>query len=180
MVRLTDTQIYQLACRFKRAIEEARDSGCFSKDLVFGDFPHACCGDTCCLFAEYLRNKGVQTIYVWGDCGDQSHAWLVIKDHRICEPKKRSYAVPDDMREILSIYNGKPMDSVIDITRYEEDDLIDGLIVDITADQFGEIPIYVGKTDDFHRHFLFENATDYCNLGDMRLNELYSTILRFM
>ena len=55
-----------------------------------------------------------------------------------------------------------------------------GVIVDITADQFGEPPVYVGLENNFYRQFDFGNAEDYHRLGTERLYELYQTIIMYM
>ena len=132
------------------------------------------------MLAEYLRGRGVKTIYVCGDDNGQSHKWLVVKDERIQEPKKRTYRLPDDIQGILSIYNGKETPRETDITGYEERDLQDGLIIDITADQFGEVPVYVGTMDDFHKQYEFISANEHTHIHDMRLSDLYRAIGRFL
>ena len=65
-------------------------------------------------------------------------------------------------------------------TYYEKADLEMGVIVDITADQFGEPPVYVGLENNFYRQFDFGNAEDYHRLGTERLYELYQTIIMYM
>lgn len=177
---LTDNDICKIAIRFRTAIEAARDANCFTRDLVFWNFPRGCCSDTCDMLAEYLRGKGIRTIYVCGDDNGQSHAWLVVKDERIQEPRKRIYRLPNDVQVFLSFYNGREIAEEIDITGYEEQDLQDGLIIDITADQFGEAPVYVGAIDDFHKQYEFVSASEHTHISDMRLSDLYKAISRFL
>lgn len=177
---ITDNAICKIATQFRVAIEAARDANCFTRDLVFWNFPRGCCGDACDMLAEHLRRRGVKTIYVCGDDNGQSHAWLVVKDERIQEPKKRTYSLPDDIHSILSMYTGSEIPKETDITGYEEQDLQDGLIIDITADQFGEAPVYIGTIDDFHRQYEFVSASEHTHISDMRLSDLYKAISRFL
>jgi len=39
-------------------------------------FPNGCCGDASNLLAKYLRENNIESQYVWGMKGEQSHAWL--------------------------------------------------------------------------------------------------------
>lgn len=146
---MVDHSLREIVTKFKAAILAAKDGQCFVDDFSFNQFPRGCCGDTCYLLAEYLKTKGIQTIYVCGSDHGQSHAWLVIKDHRVKEPTPRShniYEFPDDIKHLIALYGGENVmdkDHKRDNTNYEEGDLIDGIIIDITADQFGEMPIYI-------------------------------------
>ena len=175
---MNDTEIKILTKRFRTYIENARDAECFKKDLCFDGFPYFCCGDASCLLAEFLRSKGVETIYVWGEDDEgQTHAWLVVKDERVKTPTQRFLEVPQDIRCVLNSYSANAYNEPVDITRYDESDIEDGLIIDITTDQFGGDPVYVGYIDDLHRRFAFESADDFCGLGNERLSMLYRTIL---
>lgn len=177
---MDDEKIYNLVRQFREAIMNARDADLFQGDIVFERFPKACCGDTCYLLAEFLHFKGIDTIYVCGDDKGQSHAWLVVKDWRIKSPEPSFYDAPDEIVDLLNNYSGGAYKEPIDITHYVEDDLIEGLIIDITADQFGEVPVFVNCMDDFHRRFEFEMAQDYVDLSNGRLRNLYRKILRFI
>lgn len=129
-----DTKIYRLTEQFRIAIENARDAGCFAGD-TFSNFPKGCCGDTCYLLAEFFRSKRLESIYVCGeDCTGQTHAWLVIKDERVNISKPTYYDVPDGIRTVFNLYSGGAYNTPINISHYTEDDLANGLIVDITAD----------------------------------------------
>lgn len=70
----------------------------------------------------------------------------------------------------------------IDITRYEETDLENGLIIDITGDQFDDFdePVFIGMADTFHRTFHFNQAHDYTELGDHRLHYLYRIVEEYL
>ena len=53
-------------------------------------------------------------------------------------------------------------------------------MIDITGDQFGQIPIYVDYMNDFYRQFDFCNAHNYCGFGNSRLQDLYGVIKDYM
>lgn len=173
-------KIYNLASDFKQAILKAKDAGLFSGDIVFNRFPRGCCGDTCELLAEFLYSKEIDTIYVCGDDNGQTHAWLVVKDCRVKVPKQRFYEVPNEVRNVLNSYGNDVCNGVIDSTHYEENDLIDGLIIDITADQFGESSVFVGKLNEFYKKFEFVNAHDCERLIGGRMASIYRKIMRYI
>lgn len=84
-------RIIELVTQFRQAIDEARDDDRFYKDICFGEFPRACCGDASDLLAHYLLVHGIQTYYVCGNYygdeegGHQSHAWLELHDSTIID-----------------------------------------------------------------------------------------------
>lgn len=166
------TDIYELASRFRKAIESAHDKGLFARDIGFDDFPTGSCGDTCYLLAEYLRAFGIDTIWHSGERDMWSHAWLVVKDERVKKPTPRFFEAPDDIRDILNLYSGGQYNESVDITRYEENDLQEGLIIDITGDQFVDydLPVYVGDMDCFHKSFEFNQAHDYEKMVPVTVN----------
>ena len=88
--------------------------------------------------------------------------------------------MPDEIKEILNRYSNGASCKPVSTTYYEKADLEMGVIVDITADQFGEPPVYVGLENNFYRQFDFGNAEDYHRLGTERLYELYQTIIMYM
>ena len=177
---MNDIEIYRLAEQFKSAIEVARDSGLFV-GAPFENFPHGCCGDTSYLLAEFFRSKGLESVYVCGeDYSNQTHAWLVIKDEHINIPKPDYFDIPDDIRTVLNSYSNGAYSTPIDISHYTEDDVMNGLIVDITADQFGESPVYVGYSCNFYRRFEFREASDYADLYNCRLRYIYQTVLQHL
>lgn len=66
----------------------------------------------------------------------------------------------------------------MDISHYEEYGVENGLIIDITADQFGEVPVYVDYIGEFHRRFDFQAAHDFEGLCEMTdIKELTPTIV---
>lgn len=169
--------IYNLVVEFRRAIDEAYDKGLLDKDTVFRRFPRGCCGDTCDLLAEYLRVNGVNTVYVFGNNQDQSHAWLILKDKQVRIPKKQYVDLPNDIVDVFNSYTVEFYSAPIDITHYVESDLRDGIIIDITGDQFGEIPVYFNYMNDFYGKYEFKGAYDFECLQDARLLRLYRLIV---
>ena len=179
---MKDYRIEQFAKEYRAAIENAKNDGLFDSDFSFRNFPYYCCGDTSYLLAEYLRGKGVDTICYSSQRGDWSHAWLVVKDKRVQNPTPRAFSWPVELRDIVAQYGVKNPAKEIDQTRYEAEDLQNGLIIDITGDQFDDydIPVYVGYLDDFHQTFIFNEATDYDGLNNRRLNDLYKKIGEYL
>ena len=180
---MTDQKIRGLAEQIRAAIEAARDDGRVSTDITFMNFPRACCGDASYLLAEYLREFGIETIWYSTSRGDWTHAWLVVKDERVKKPTPKSFSWPKELHDVLEGYGVENPEKEVDITRYEEDDLHNGLIIDITADQFADydIPVYVGSLDPFHQSFDFVQAHDYAGeLGNRRLETLYKSIKEYL
>lgn len=173
---MTDKRIKQLALQFRQAIDAAYRAHEFRNDFRFRKFPIGCCGDTSYLLAEYLLQKGIETIWVSTLRDDWTHAWLVLKDERINPPT--TIALPDEYQELVSVYRTQESEEETEDVHYMEQDIIDGLIIDITSDQFDdcENPVYVDYLDDFHRSFDFRLAVDYYGLNDDRLEHLYEII----
>lgn len=177
---MRNEEIYFLIKKFRRAIENARDNGMFERDATFNYFPKSCCRDASLLLAEYLSQQNIKTVYVWGtDNVGQTHGWLVLKDQRLNGPMVHNVVIPDTISEILHRYSNNKID-VIENIYYEETDIINGLIIDITADQFNNIPIYVGEINNVYSEFLFESACEYNYLGNDRLRRLYQIITNYL
>lgn len=76
-------KIYELAKKFRNAIEDAKEEGEFVKDIRFRQFPSGCCDDSCDLLAQYFLEHGIRTRQVLGAYRDgipennTSHAWLI-------------------------------------------------------------------------------------------------------
>lgn len=179
---MTDQQIKSLSIKYRTAIEIAHNNGLFLHDIGFDDFPTGSCGDASYLLAEYLRREGVETIWYSAERGKWSHAWLVVRDRRVKNPTSRTFSWPEELRNVVSKYGVQQPEEEVVITRYEERDLEEGLIIDITGDQFDdyEVPVYVGCVDAFHRSFDFIQAHDYDGLNDGRLYCLYQMIEQFI
>ena len=160
-------KIEQLVKKFRKAIEAAKCANEFNNDDIFNRFPRRCCGITSELLAEYLIKNGVETIVVSSYRVEsenyESHAWLVIKDDKIKKPTQKRLSLPDDLREIMIGYGAQENEAINDDMRYEENDICDGVIIDITADQFVNYDksVYVGEMDAFHKLFKFDYAHDF-------------------
>lgn len=178
-VCMTDQRIYELVSMFKSAMLAAQNEGIFEGDDVFCRFPRGCCGDTCYLLATFLKSHGIETIYVWSDYGRQSHAWLVVNDGRVKVPMLRYINVEDEYVQLVSRYGGK-INRQIEDNSYRARDLTKGLVIDITADQFGGPSVYVGARDAFYRRFTFQQAHICKGVSDKRLGDLYRNISWFL
>ena len=179
---MKDQQIEILAEKYRMAIEAAHRDGVFASDICFNHFPRGCCGDTCYLLAEYLRRENIATIWYSAQRKDWSHAWLVVKDKRVKDPTPRFFSWPEEIQTIIAGYGVEHPEEEVDITKYEAEDLIDGLIIDITADQFDDynIPVYVGPIDTFHQTFDLIQAHDYVGLNNERLCSLFRIIAEYL
>lgn len=176
---MTDQDIYELASIYRAAIQDAKAEGLFNRDISFSCFPKRCCGDTCYLLAAFLKDYGISTIYVWGDYGHQTHAWLVVNDSRIKQPTPRYVDVENKYMQLLRQYGNERNGPIVD-TRYRARDLTNGLVIDITADQFGERPVYVGKRNSFYQKYRFREADVIHSLPGGRLSEIYRKISLFL
>ena len=85
--------------------------------------------------------------------------------------------MPDEIRKVLELYGEEASNEPVDISKYEDSDLSNGILIDITADQFGQSPLYVGPMDLFHQKFTFDFAHDYNGFGNERLSHLYDLIM---
>lgn len=181
---MNHNQILRDTTQFRSAVEAARDAGEFSSDITFNHFPRGCCGDTSYLLAEYLRHHGYETIWVSTERGDWSHAWLVLKDGRVKAPTPRTFEWPEELQTIVKGYGVAEPEKAIGVTRYEAEDIENGLIIDITSDQFDDWnnPVYVGYMNPFHQSFDFVQAHDYDGLNDLdgRLRRMYWTIQGYL
>lgn len=175
---MTDNEIFSLANSFRKRIDQARKKNYFINS-VLEEFPVQCCGVASRLLAEFLRDNGIETL--WISCEEfethETHAWLVIKDDRIDSPRFCFDDVPNNIIGLLGKYGGSSSESFSAATCYDEHDIENGLIVDITGDQFGEVPVYVGYMDGFHKRFDFVSAYEHEGLFDDELIGLYETIM---
>lgn len=172
-------RIFQLACAFRDAISRSKEKGMFKHDWAFDDFPLGSCGDASYLLAEFFHQHGVETIWASYRRDDWTHAWLIIKDDRVVAPVPQKIVFPRNIQRILTQYGNQLYENDGMLTRYEEKNIKNAIIVDITGDQFNdyEVPVYVGLLDAFHRTFDFVQAVDYDGLKDGRLSDLYQMIV---
>ena len=173
---MTDNRIISLVNNFRERIDYAQSKKLFV-NTVLEEFPVQCCGNASRLLAEFLRENGIETLWISSEefGTDETHAWLVVKDDRINLPRSCYDGVPSNIMNLLSSYGGNK-DSLSKATYYDAGDVEKGLIIDITGDQFGEPPVYVGYMDRFHRRFDFISAYEHEGLFDDELIELYQII----
>ena len=179
MLCMNDQEILELAQIFKEAAVSAYQACLFRDDIAFRNFPTGCCGDTCDLLATFLLSYGIETIYVCGTYRGQSHAWLVVNDNRVKQPTPEFYHPDKEYVRLMGEY-GIKVSSPVETTRFKARDLTHGLVIDITADQFGESSVYVGSRNNFYRKFTFDFAHVCNRADDYRLRGLYSSIAAFL
>ena len=175
---MTDNRIRSLANSFRKKIDWAKSKRLF-EDTMLGEFPEQCCGPASELLAEFLWDHGIETLWISGMEYEthESHAWLVVKDDRINSPRACFDDVPKNIMDTLGMYGDCAHESIREATCYDEQDIENGLIIDITGDQFGEIPVYVGYMDRFHERFDFVSAYEHSGLYDDEFIKLYESIL---
>ena len=179
-----EEKIFQLACDFREAIDRLSEEGAFERSPVMRSFPKGSCGYVSDMLGEFLNNNGIDTLYVYGIYGDQSHAWLV--DKRGVTKRRVIYEiVPQNIKNIMISY-GADFNSRSH-SEYYEYDISDALIIDITGDQFRcdeeygfyDEPVYVGRPDDFHLMFETKcnNMAGYSMVNDSQQLADYNMIL---
>jgi len=175
---MTDNRILALAKNFRQKIDRAKSQG-FLMGTMIEEFPKQCCGDSCRLLAEFLRDNGVETLWISAEefGTHETHAWLVVKDDRIDFPRSCFDDVPNNIIGLLGKYGGGSSESFRESNCYEEQNIKNGLIIDITGDQFNETPVYVGYMDDFHKRFDFVAAYEHDGLLSEEYTELYEIII---
>ncbi len=102
--------------------------------------------------------------------------WMIIGSN---QPTPRTFHASPEYRQWMKLY-GNEITGPIDTTRYTARDFTKGLIIDITADQFGKCPVYVGPRNDFYRRFTFHSAYTCNGVHECRLNKLYRKIAEFL
>jgi len=110
-------EVINLASRFRKAIEMARDNGEFDKDISFYHFPRACCGDTCDLLGQYFLDNGIESVYVCGNYysgnewdNGQSHAWLIVDGNIIDITGDQFSSSATFLHNNTPVYVGMPND----------------------------------------------------------------------
>ena len=175
---MTDNRMRSLVNSFRKKIDRAQRKNLFV-DTILEEFPIQCCGITSSLLAEFLLVNGVETIWISSEEFEthETHAWLVVKDDRIDFPHSCFDDVPNNIISLLGTYGGGNSESIREATRYEKQNIENGLIIDITGDQFSESPVYVGYMDDFHKRFEFVAAYEYESLPSKEYAKLYEIIM---
>ena len=173
-------EIRKLVTEFRSAIVRANEKGDFENDIGQHTFPDASCGTASELLAEYLLRHRFKTLLVQLTRDHGGHVLLVIKDDRVKEPTQRGTRLPDTVLDAYRSYGGNT-NGYFNETRYEEEDVIDGVIVDITASQFPDYkeyyddPVFVGGVDQFFSTFDFIRADEYDHLPDV-MQEQYKLV----
>ena len=175
---ISKEKVKKLSVNFRSAIDQAKELGEFDHYNDFSFFPSRCCGNVSYLLAYYLRLHGIETIWVSYRRADWTHAWLVVKDDRVSIPAPHVISFPDNIRKVFVQYGNPYYKTNTEFSFYREQDLRNGLIIDITGDQFDDygLPVYVGFKDHFHNTFEFVHAVDFITLSDERLSEIYKAI----
>lgn len=175
---MTDNRIRSMVKNFRKKIDLAQSRGLFAGTML-EEFPTQCCGIASRLLAEFLLGNGIETLWISAEeFGTQeTHAWLVVKDYRIDPPRSCFDDMPNSIIDLLCTYGGGSSESIRESTFYEKQDIENGLIIDITGDQFNEVPIYVGYMDDFHKRFDFVAAFGHEGLLNKEYAELYEIIM---
>ena len=175
---MTDNKILFLASNFRRKIEQAQRKGLFINTSL-AKFPIQCCGNASTLLAEFLIQNGVETLWISSENPDtyETHAWLVVTDNRAKSPHHCFDDVPDNIISLLNKYAGESPLNCSEPARYDKQDIENGLIIDITGDQFNEPSVYVGYINDFYKQFDFLAAYEHESLLDEELIKLYNIIL---
>ena len=175
---MTDNRIRSLVNSFRKKIDRAQRKDLFV-DTILEKFPIQCCGVTSRLLAEFLIGNGVKTLQISAEefGSYETHAWLVVKDDRIDSPRSCFDDVPNNIIDLLSTYGRGNSESIRESTCYKKENIKNGLIIDITGDQFNEAPVYVGYMDDFHKRFDFAAAYEHEGLPNEEYAELYDIII---
>lgn len=175
---MTDNRMRSLVNSFRKKIDRAQRKDLFT-NTMFEGFPVQCCGIASRLLAEYLLNNEVETLWISAEefGTHETHAWLVVKDDRIDSPRSCFDDVPNNIIGLLGKYGGGNSERIRESTCYEEQNIKNGLIIDITGDQFDEAPVYVGYMDDFHKRFDFVAAYEHEGLPNDEYAELYEIII---
>lgn len=69
-------KIKKLATLFRLGIEQLKKNNQLDKFDPFLNFPKGCCGDASELLSKFLKENDIETKYITGEEGRQSHAWL--------------------------------------------------------------------------------------------------------
>lgn len=152
-MRVSKDDITVRARWLRNAIEQTRDEGGFS-ETPFECFPFQCCDDASCIMAHVLQEEGIDCLLVSGYSSSfGNHMWLVVDDDRVSEPTRTTFDATDECAKLIRSYGSYHDVGFITYEFYTPEHIAGGLIVDITADQFGEASVYVGECNSFYEAF---------------------------
>ncbi len=150
--------ISQLVMQFRNAIESAQRNGETDKLEFFKRFPRGCCGNASNFLGHFLLQYGIETYYIWGSC--------------------RSSNIAEGSQTHAWLL------------------LEDDTIIDITGDQFKDNahffnysrPVYIGKTDEFHKLFNCETRNkrksvpieELYIMDSQMFSEMYNQIIKYL
>ena len=80
--------LYELAVKFRSAIDTANSLNEFDWRSCFSKFPDDCCDMTCDLLGEYLKEQGIRTYQINGESKfnhQRRHVWLVTCDEIVID-----------------------------------------------------------------------------------------------
>ena len=100
---------------------------------------------------------------------------LIVKDDRIYN-ERECLEIPDAVFGVWKSYGLSPESMIIEMAGHNEEDLLNGLGIDITADQFGKEPVCVGDWKRFEYEFKYKTAYEHKGLSDRRYRKLYDII----
>jgi len=196
--------VYQLAKKFRDAMERAKEAGVFNRTISFDDFPNGSCGDTCYLLSEFLLKHGIYTEYVWGEANSWSHAWLAVADKIDLDRKRSEHNIStyheefDENSNVYEIILNAIQSNTTKKFEYIPPDYFSELmgrtIIDITGDQFHDKssflyydkPVHVGEMDEFHCLFEIRDIHECAGLEGVgsfnieRLSSLYQKIEKYI
>ncbi len=176
---MQENLIKQLVNIFWNAIILAKNNGQFTWDERFNSFPVACCRDASDLLARYLFDNGYDTLSIYGECRGGSHRWLVWDDGQIKSPETWYFedVVPAGVRQYYSSYGSDLSQQEDPYYSYTAEDIENCFIIDITADQFGDPPVYCDYWHSIRKKYKYIRAEKYEDLRTNRLQHLYDTIM---
>lgn len=176
---MRERKLRDLVYQFWNAIIYARDTDQFHWDERFDNFPNACCRDASDLLAKFLYDNDYSTLSVYGSCQGSSHRWLVWDDGQIGNPESwyLKDSIPSDILKCLNSYGADTSAQEEAYYNYTEHDIENCIIIDITADQFKDPPIYCDRWSRIRKKYEFIKAEKYDELKTGRLQRLYATII---
>lgn len=125
--KITIVDIYDLACKFRKAMDLAYTNGKFSNNIELQRFPRGSCGIASCFLGEYLMENDITTRYInrtyyYGNTSfdKQAHTWLEVNQCLIVDitgdqfknnPILMNYDIPvyvGDYNEFYNLFESTP------------------------------------------------------------------------